>query len=329
VKPVMYDREAVKALIQSGRKLLLAGDESLLSVLPKGTWIGGTIPYFMAEEGGVQTKDRIYVTELPEHVKKIEVREYDERSIANVYTDMPANGVSFILIPALTKTHLAFALNAPTYPGFASQPLVGWITGVDLADFGKLPPRIFNGVTGKNLAEGAVVMHLTLPDNLSAELDIVNLFVQGHGDSIRFSEDGFSAKQAIINGVSQPFARYLKEKNVDTRLPLVADFGGAMINTSFQGVDESTQTVSFYAPVFAGMEYRLGTTEGDYVSSFGKRLSQKQEKDLLFSCNCILNYLYAGLEGKRTGGVTGPVTFGEIAYQLLNQTMVYVKLANR
>lgn len=326
MKSVLCDSETVKGLIQSGRKLLLAGDEPLLQRLPRGDWIGGTIPYFMTEQGGMLTKDRIYVTELPEDVVSLRVKEYDEDTISTVYTDIVGNGLSFILVPALTKTHFAFALNAPTFPGFASRPLVGWVTGVDLADFGRVPPRAFNGVTGRSLAEGAVVMHLELAGKRSAEVDIVNLFTPGRGDSIQFIEDSFSAKQAIINGVPEPFARYLKERNVDTRLPLVANFAGAMINTSFQGVDESTGAVSFYAPVFAGVEYKVGVTEGDYVSSFAKHLAH-QEKDPLFSCNCILNYLYAGLEGKRTGHITGPVTFGEIAYQLLNQTMVYVKLA--
>ena len=42
----------------------------------------------------------------------------------------------------------------------------------------------------------------------------------------------------------------------------------------------------------------------------------------VFACNCILNYLYGKLEGKKTGHLTGPFTFGEIAHQLLNQTLV-------
>jgi hypothetical protein len=42
----------------------------------------------------------------------------------------------------------------------------------------------------------------------------------------------------------------------------------------------------------------------------------------VFSCNCILNYLYAELEGKRTGAITGPITYGEIANLLLSQTLV-------
>ncbi len=44
--------------------------------------------------------------------------------------------------------------------------------------------------------------------------------------------------------------------------------------------------------------------------------------DVPFACNCVLNFLYGKLEGAQAG-LPGPFTFGEIAYQLLNQTMVY------
>ena len=46
----------------------------------------------------------------------------------------------------------------------------------------------------------------------------------------------------------------------------------------------------------------------------------------VMACICILNCLFGELEGKAIGGVAGPATFGEIAYQLLNQTMVVVKV---
>ena len=49
----------------------------------------------------------------------------------------------------------------------------------------------------------------------------------------------------------------------------------------------------------------------------------------MFACNCVLNYLHGQLEGRRTGTVLGPMTFGEIAYQLLNQTMVYITVQKR
>ncbi|HXZ96426.1 MAG TPA: hypothetical protein VEG37_05180 [Burkholderiales bacterium] len=45
--------------------------------------------------------------------------------------------------------------------------------------------------------------------------------------------------------------------------------------------------------------------------------------DIPFARNCALNFLYGKLEGAQAG-LPGPCTFGEIAYQLLNQTMVYL-----
>ena len=71
---VMYNVNEVTEKINNGKNLLLAGDESILSKLPKGNWIGGTIPYFMADEGGVFTKDKIYVTEIPDFIQLIKIQ---------------------------------------------------------------------------------------------------------------------------------------------------------------------------------------------------------------------------------------------------------------
>jgi len=49
----------------------------------------------------------------------------------------------------------------------------------------------------------------------------------------------------------------------------------------------------------------------------------------VYTCNCILNFLYGELEGKVIGSFDGPVTFGEIAYQLVNQTLVYVSIVSK
>jgi hypothetical protein len=43
----------------------------------------------------------------------------------------------------------------------------------------------------------------------------------------------------------------------------------------------------------------------------------------------VLNYLHGSLEGRRTGALQGPMTFGEIAYQLLNQTLVQINIEQR
>jgi hypothetical protein len=64
----------------------------------------------------------------------------------------------------------------------------------------------------------------------------------------------------------------------------------------------------------------------DYAGAFRSRLSATDPAGVVFGCNCILNFLYGELEGQAIGGVQGPVTFGEIAYQLLNQTLVTIRI---
>jgi len=113
---------------------------------------------------------------------------------------------------------------------------------------------------------------------------------------------------------------------MDTRLPLVADYGGAMINVSFRGADAESGKVEFFAPLFKDVEYRHAKPVGDYLRTFMDQKPQGIDTRLIFSCNCVLNYLYSGLEGKRTTGFIGPITFGEVAYQLLNQTAVYLEI---
>jgi hypothetical protein len=64
----------------------------------------------------------------------------------------------------------------------------------------------------------------------------------------------------------------------------------------------------------------------DYVKAFTRQMPSGGDDKVFFSCNCILNFLHSELAGKQTGAFTGPVTFGEVAYQLLNQTLVYLKI---
>src|SRR5208282_2704103 len=100
----------------------------------------------------------------------------------------------------------------------------------------------------------------------------------------------------------------------------------AMVNVSLRSVDPQNGRVEFYAPVVSGTEYKLASPVKDYVSEFEARLKELSPDNVLFSCNCVLNYLYSKLEGHRTGDLVGPITFGEIAFQLLNQTLVYIEI---
>lgn len=319
----LLDSDAVRALILAGERLLLAGDESLLRQLPRGTWIGGTIPYFVAADGGTASRTQLFCSRLPAEATIDSIRLYDAASLAHVCADAPADGFSVMILPAFSEVHSLFARNAPNYEDMYLKPLIGWVAGVHLDDLGRVTPKVFDGTRGECCEERAVVLHARLPETRYARIEIVNLFVPGSGPALRFPDKGFSATQVQVDGVAQDFAAWLRAQGIDTRLPLVADYCGAMVNVSIKSVDRGH--VDFYAPVFADVEYRIAAPVEDYVARFLAALPA-DVPPVAFSCNCILNYLYSNLEGRRTGPMRGPATFGEIAYQLLNQTLVYLTI---
>ena len=109
-------------------------------------------------------------------------------------------------------------------------------------------------------------------------------------------------------------------------MPLIANYGGAHLNVSIKSVDADKGIVSFYAPVQEGVVCRpAATLPDDYARAFATSLSDKVT-GADYRCNCILNDLYGEMEGKSVSRFTGPITFGEIAYMLLNQTLVRLEL---
>lgn len=321
---MLIDATETARRILAGERLLLAAQEEVLLSLPAGNWIGGTIPYFMAAEGGVVSRELVFATDIPIQSTSVEIRTYDASNIARICADAPENGVTFLILPASSQVHLEFAHNAPDYAGMYLKPLVGWVSGVHLDDLGKVFPKVVDGRTKTSHDNAGVAVHCALPTDRVARIGIVNLFSLGDGDVLTFPDGGFQVHRCLVNGQERIFSDYLLERKVDTRLPLVADYSGALVNVSFQGIDSSLGRVDLYAPVFPGVDYHLARPVGDYVEEFHKMLPK--DTQAVFSCNCILNFVYSELEGKTTQGMTGPVTFGEIACQLLNQTMVYLEI---
>lgn len=319
--------EETAALINAGKVLSLAGDEALLAQLPQGNWIAGTIPYFIGDDGGVETKELIFVTELSHaDSANVKIKTYSLDTIKNIAVDAPDNGYTVVILPAMTPIHAEYANHGRDYEDMFIKPVVGWIAGVHLSDLGTVLPKVVNGATGSALSAEAVALHVTLAANKMAVIEILNLFKQNsEGDVITFPETGFSAKSCFVNGEEVVFADYIAKTALNSAYPLVADYNGAQINTSFQEVNQETKLVSFYAPVFAGIEYRQAAPVGDYVKAFDA-LAKGSHANTEFSCNCILNYLYGELQGRKTGDLNGPMTFGEVAYQLLNQTLVYLNV---
>lgn len=326
MKKKMLSVEEVVSLLGNGACLALAGDERVLNQLPKGNWIGGTIPYFMGDNGGLFTQNMIYVDSIPDIKSSFEIKVYNKESIRNIYSESPVNGYSITIFPAACETLSEFSQNSPNYEGFATSPIAGWASGVFLDELGKVSPKVFNGQDGAVYEDGCVVLSVELPENYVADIEIVNLFEQGEGDIFTFEETGFTTTYCYVNGEKKHLRTYLNENHIDIRFPLVGDAYGALMNVSFQAGTENQDDVAFYAPVFKGMEYRLAKPIHNYVDDFIKKLPEYKSDTFGFSCNCILNYLYSELEGKKTADLTGPMTFGEIAYQLLNQTMVYLSV---
>ena len=172
----------------------------------------------------------------------------------------------------------------------------------------------------------AVALHLQVPDDKIVSVNIINIFEQDTASPlIEFTEEGFSVKNCRVNGKDVVFADYIAENAIDTKLPIVGDYSGNGVNISFKSVENGV--VNFYAPVFSGIQYRMAKSITNYESLFNARIAEHKDTAAAFSCNCILNFLYGELEHKKIESFAGPITFGEIAYQLVNQTLVYVSVS--
>lgn len=325
ITSALLDLDTLIEKINQREYLVIAADEKILSQLPSGNWIAGTIPYFMGEDGGEVSQEKAFVNTI-EGVggnNPPRIMPYDIHSIENIARDAPDNGFTITILPAGSEIHSAYADNAPSFPNMFFTPVVGWIAGSHLND-NDAKAKVGFGTASMLMEDKGIAMHIPLADNQFANVNIVNLFQQGNGAEIKFPQSGFSATDCLVNGQPTTLSDYLRENNIDTRLPLVADYNGVNVNVSIK--DASAATVDLYAPVFEGVSYRFANPVADYVSSLEGAIATERTEQAALSFNCILNFLYAELESRKTASLTGPFTFGEIAYQLVNQTLVYLTL---
>ena len=308
--------------IESGGLFHIAGTEELLRKLPKGKWIGVSTEYFMAKEGGKVSGDLLFVTEFP--YETFSIKSYDASDIHNVAADAFDHGFSIVIIPFDSAVHREYAENAAEFEDMFLKDIAGWISGVNLGIEGQTPIAV-DGIAGEAFSDKAVVLHIDVPGDKTIIINIVNIFDRDEDSPvITFAKGGFTAKNCYIDGKETAFADYIADNNIDTRLPIVGNYSGAGVNISFRSIENGI--VNFYAPVFEGIEYKLAKSIPDYSLAFHNHLEGISDASAVFSCNCILNFLYGELEGKSIEAFTGPITFGEIAYQLVNQTLVYVSV---
>ena len=326
MEKLLIDIEEANKLIKSGKNFIISGTHEYLNSLEKGNWIGGTTYYCFSGGRSVDNRDFLYVQEIPSYCEGVKIKYYDLNTLQYVYQDMFDNGFSIILIPYESKTHFKYPIDVINYPCFAIKPLIGWIAGVPLDNKSKLYPAIYDGENKKVYNDGAVVMHVQLPDNKLADLKVCNIFKASEEYTLEFNEEGFNIEKVLINGKEQNFVEFIKEKNIDVKFPLV----GTLANTiptivSFKEIDEARKTVKLYAPVYNNIKYSLAKPEKNYFDMLVRNIPKENNFTLPYIC--ILHHLYGELNTKTTDKIpSAPTTFGEIAHILVNQTLTYLSI---
>ena len=325
IQKKLYPVEDVIDFIQQGKKLVLSGDEKLLDLLPKGSWIGGTIPYFMSEEGGTNCHDKIFVDDFTDIATNIKIKSFTKSNINQITQHGFNNGFIFLILPFSKPIVLDFALNSLQYPDIFKNPLIGYVAGVDLDVAGLIDAQVYNGDDSTKSDTDGVVMYVELPPNQIARVEIINIFNQNpKSEEITFIKDSFIQSDCLINGKPGNIFDFLNEIDYDNRLPIITKCAGAYINRDRQIMDSNTRSVIFNAPLFSGDTYKLATPIYNYQQTFIEQIPPNTS-DVVFSCNCVSNYANGNLEGKKLS-LFGPMPYGEIAFQLLNMTQTYLAI---
>jgi hypothetical protein len=308
------------ALISEGKLLHISGSAGLLSRLPRGRWIGGSAEYFMDEDGGQISDSAFGVRELNFDAYKIV--SYDSRSLPRITKDAYPNGFSIVIMPFESEVYGSYAQHAAEYEGIFLKNIVGWVSGRNLDKPEQLPGTV-NGDTGEASSEKAVALHIGLPEDKTARVAIMNIFSPDkESPIITFPRDGFHVETCLINGKETVLADHITANGLDTRLPLVGDYAGANVNISIKEIKDGT--VDFYAPLFRGIEYRFAESIPNYADAFNAKIKELELANVKFACNCIINFTHGKLENKKLDGLYGPFTFGEVAWGVFNQTLVYL-----
>ncbi len=317
--------DAVVARINRGETLLLAGDPALLAKLPKGNWIAGSIPYFHDAKGMHETRDLLAVDMPPVEATgmRIEVLAADE--VTTIAKRARPGEYIYVIAPAFSDAVTSFVASEHDIPGLLNQPIVGWVTGVHLTEMGKGTPVAIDGRNGKVHANALVCAYIALPPSVRAVPTIVNVFEPGDGPVIEVEGDGTKHTYVLADGERRRFTAVLSENKHDTRFPVVTD-SGARFNVSFAGVDDATGEVSMFLPLVRGIEYRLARPLPDYRGALTAKIAAERPKRPVHTSFCVLHYVHAGLANHMIGDYQAPLAFGELAYIMHNQTVVFLAI---
>lgn len=322
----LYSLGEVINLIEEKKSLIITADEGMLAQLPKGNWIGGTLPYFMTDNGFIKTKDQLYVNDLTNYGINFKYSKYDTSTISSIATDGFDNGFTFVIMPAGSDVHGVYSLNALQFENIFKNPVFGYASGFDFEDANHTGPKAFFGPDSEMLSAGAVAIHVELPENQVARVEILNPYaIDEQSDEIMFPEDSFIQTTCTVNGEEANIYDYLTSIGYELPCaPLISNTAGALINRAVMFMNPENKSVGFHSPVFKGDTYRLAEKVTDYKALFAEKLTINK-KEAAYSCLCYGFKLAANITNE-TLNINGPFVFNEIAYQALNETAVYLMI---
>jgi len=323
MKKQLYALDEVNLLINSGRKLVITADENLLDKLDKGDWIAGTIPYFMTNDGGILTKNKLFVDDLTDLGLEFKFLQYTAQNIDSITINNFENGFVILILPLGSEIHKQFSLNSLNYTDILKNPLLGYVSGFDLNEKNNPTAFVYFGKNKEKTGINGVALHVKLPENEVARVEIINPnSIDEKSPEFTFPITSFEQSECKINGKEGNIADYLISINHPIMLPLISSTNGTLINRDIQLINKEERKVSFFSPVYNDEKYRLAKETDDFTLLFKDKL-QINKDDTKYSCLCVSFYMLGNLENK-TININGAFTFGEIAYQLLNQTAVFL-----
>jgi len=325
----LYSKQEVIDFINQGRVLLLSGSEKALSDLPAGKWISGTTPYFMDTVGKIN-EDMIFVDDFTLIAKNAKVATYDKNSIKDIAVHGFQNGFIVVTMPIETDVYYEFSNYSLEYESIFNNPVVGYVSCMKLEDYGKVKSKTGSGINGKLSEELASVLYVELPDHLAARAEIINLdTIDESTPEIVFPKNGFVQSDCTIDGKSGNISEYF-ENVVKPKLggytQLITSQNGALINRDPKVVNVKTGETSFYSPIYAGDVYHLVKNGLNYRQLFNEKLKAKHA-DIAACISCV-SYFFGGNFMGSNIVKNGVYAFGEIAYQILNKTIVTLEIDN-
>lgn len=321
----LYTKQEVIKFISEEKKMVLSASENMLDQLPKGDWIGGTSPYFMDIDGGKITKEKIFVDDLTGVAIDFKIETYDKDNIKNIALNSFKNGFTVLIIPLDSEVGNEFGINSLTYDKIFDNPIVGHVAGFDIAKAGEESPKVYNGQSNEKITNNGVAIHIELPENKVARVEILNLFsIDKSSPEIKFPKNSFTQSECSINGKKENIAEFFNKINHKEGTPIISDCNGAIINRDVREINLEKKEVTFYTPIYHDDVYYLSNKIDDFQKSFDENL-KTENVNIPYSCVCVSYYFNANLENKKIQ-TEGVFAFGEIAFQLLNQTLVFLEI---